>query len=182
MKKIDLIILILVMSFFGACYRHEPKYGKDYNEQRKKIGLSLIPDDWELYKVTKTSSVWVNPKREINIDRKIPVHWSKDVSYDAHGLIAEYDVYYGSEDYITIDGTFRERLAITYRYRLDDSMDYKAHLGWNCRISNQETGKQGGERISLEEAEKILEGWGIKRLSYDRRTGNDTDSLPVQGR
>jgi len=165
MKQITILLTILLTFGLSAiCQQPGPKYGKEYNEERQKVGLPIIPDNWELDSVLQGSSMWVNPERIEKLNNHISVHWSKGLDYRTGTLIAESDIYYGREDYTTVDGTFREKLIITYYYQIDDYSDEKS-VGWSAEILNK--ANKGRKELSLEEAERILEEWGIERLSYE---------------
>src|SRR5262245_13510714 len=165
MKQITILLMILLVVGLGTiCARATPKYGKEYNEQRKQVGLPLIPDNWKLDSVLQGSSTWGNPERVEKMNNHIPVHWSKGLDYRTGTLISETDTYYGNDDYTHVDGTFRESLGITYYYQIDDYSSEK-RVGWSATIVNEAS--EGVKKISLEEAEKILKDWKIERLDYD---------------
>ncbi len=170
MKKIRAFsIIVLAFSFLLACglLKHsEAKYGREYNEKRKEVGLPIIGDDWEISSILDGESVWVNPDRVELYNKRVPVHWSKYINYQTGTLISETDTYYGRNDYyIEQEGTYREKLTISYHYQTDPFV-YGSQLGWNVRLYNKETYAIGDKEISIEEAEKILAEWGIERLSY----------------
>ena len=166
MRRISILLIVLLVVGLSVCKRPEPKYGKEYNEERKKVGLPIIPDNWELSSVLTGESVWANPERVEKKNKNIPVHWRKRLNYRTGTLISETDTYYGKEDFPDQDGTSREHLYITYNYQVDD-YDYKKRADWSASLYNRETVASGDFDISLEEAEKILKDWGIERLSYE---------------
>ena len=166
MRQLTILVFILLMVGNGAiCASLTPKYGKEFNEERMKIGIPIIPDNWELNSVLQDSARWVNPERIEKHNERIPVHHSKGLNYRTGILLSETDIYYGKEDYKTIDGTFRENLSISYFYQVDD-YSYVKRTGWWIILNNQQTEDASMDtEITIEEAEKILEEWGIERLS-----------------
>ena len=62
MKKVAMLIISLLIGL-SACKEPDPQYGKEFNPERKKIGLPIIPDNWKLEKVREDYSLWVNPER-----------------------------------------------------------------------------------------------------------------------
>jgi hypothetical protein len=133
MKKVALLMILLLIAL-SACKEPDPQYGKEFNPERKKIGLPIIPDNWELARVMVDTSRWVNPERSEKFNARIPVHWSKSVWYPEGNLVLEEDIYYGINDYTTVDGTYREDLVITYYYQVDEH-DYRQKLGWDVSLS-----------------------------------------------
>ena len=158
-----LLVLALALGLLSCrtFARSEPKYGPEHNAVREQVGLPIIPADWEAELVHSGECTWVNPERIEKRDARVPVHWSKYLNYHTGELLYEVDTYFGREDYTAEEeGTFREKLRIAYYYQVDD-YDYKERLGWDVTLHNQEY--PFGETICLEEAETILNTWGISR-------------------
>ena len=139
------------------------KYGREYNPERQKVGLPTIPADWEGMESCGYAT-WINPVTAEKVKNHIPVHWFKEVNYAYGTLIVENDKYYGKNDYMCDDGTCREQLTITYYFQADNNgIDGK----WEAQLLSDETWNHSAEEnISLDEAKKILETWGIQRLDY----------------
>ena len=163
----SLSIVFMIAGFCGCALfkRPEPNYGKEYNPERRKVGVPVIPDDWKLDSVLRDEARWVNPDRIEKRDRHIPVHWSKYLNYRTGTLLSETDIYYGKNTYTNSEGTYLEKLLITYHYQVDN-YDYKKTIGWSIVLYNA-TMSGFGQDISLEEAEAVLKEWGIQRLDYE---------------
>lgn len=162
--KLRLLVLIALTTLsLAACSvfrRPEPKYGREFNAERMKIGLPIIEEDWQLSRSDKGRCSWVTSRREDKARRQ-PVHFSKDVNYRTGMLLSETDLYFGSEDWFLDGETYREELTVTYSFRVDDYAS-RRRLGWSAWL----TDRDGSREISLEEAEQVLARWGIQRLSY----------------
>ncbi len=168
MKLAKILVLLLALAGLacGIFEQPTPKFGREYNEERTKVGVPVIPADWELHTVRDGECAWVNPERTAKRDARIPGHWSKYVNYRTGELLYETDIYFGREDYVTEEGTFRERLRVTYYYTADP-YDHKERLGWSVELSNSTS---TGTEITLEEADAILRNWGIDRLSAEPKS------------
>jgi hypothetical protein len=169
-KQIKLWLLVVLLAALGGC-KYEAKYGLEYNEQRKKIGLPLLEAGWKLSTVLEDHTSYTNPDDDIYREKKQAFHWSKSIYYKKGELTKEYDTYIGPGTYTTIeDGTFDEEIRISYYYKVDSvSGGYKK--GWVCTLLDQSTaGSINFEKrnITLKEAEKILKRWGIERLNYNK--------------
>jgi len=146
---------------------YEPQYSQDHNEERKKLGLPIIPDHWKIAGLSSEHVIWSDPERENKLEHRIPFHASKRVDYKSGTLQRERDRYYGVEDYVDANGDLqRERLTITYYYQVDGDDEPR----WRIALMQDE--KRDGDvfkdgKVTLEEAEEILREWGIERLNYD---------------
>ncbi len=163
MKFLRTLILTLLLSCTLACcpaqQPPEPQYGREYNPERRKAGVPIIPENWELEKVLTGESLWVNPDRIEDRAAGIPTHWSKHLNYRTGELLAESDIYLGKEDYTTPEGTRREYLSSTYRYQVDEYDDEKK-IGWEFTLYSEESPL--GKKLSLEEAQEVLTEWNLE--------------------
>lgn len=154
MKRRIGLILILCNLFLGACRQPEPQYGADYNAERQKIGLPVIPSSWRPI-ARQGDCRWMNPDDDTQYKQHLPVHFSKYVNYRDGTLISETDTYYGTQDFTTADGTVREYVSVTYYYSANEGA-----AKWDIVLLDQRL-----HEISLEQAEEILNGWGLPRLA-----------------
>ena len=132
-KQVWLLVVLLTVGL-SACKDPQPKYGRDFNQERKKIGLPIIPDNWELMRATTDYSKWGDPEHREKLKARVSFHRSK-VVIDRNGILThEQDEYYGKQDYTNFEGTVaREELLITYYYRVDEG-DYMKRLGWDAFV------------------------------------------------
>jgi len=160
-----IIYICLIFSAFLSCSTPEPKYGTNYNEKRKEIGLPILNPEWKISSIHRDYEVWINPSFNSRFDNG--THWKKSIDYSSSELLFECDEYAGISNYNTIDGTFRESLVIYYYYKESHFNGFHPK-GWECIIYDQSSIEKGefGERISLGKADSILIKWGISRLNY----------------
>ncbi len=177
MIRTRLLPLVLGAALFVATVacgllpsRPAPKYGTEYNAERMKIGLPILPENWKLVYSGPDGAWWLNPEANAKERARIPVHSEKSVGYEDGVLISDGDSYYGSKDYTNIEGTFREFVGITYHFKIGKNDRPGQQLGWDA--TKVDAAAPWGKDISLEEAEMILNEWGIKRLSYEFPTKN----------
>jgi len=111
----------------------------------------------------------MNPEANAKERARIPVHSEKTVHYEDGVLISDGDSYYGSKDYTNIDGTSREFVGITYHFKIGKT-DRLQQLGWTARRCD--AAEPYCKDISLEEAEAILNAWGLQRLNYNVPTAS----------
>jgi len=170
MTQIKLLPVVLgaaVLMTTVACgllpSRPAPKYGPEYNAERMKVGLPVLPENWKLVDSGPDGAAWLNPEANAKERSRIPVHSEKHVRYENGILISEGDSYYGSQDYTNIDGTYREFIGITYHFKVSRN-DRLQKLGWTA--TRCDAVEPYCKDISLEEAEAILKAWGLQRLNY----------------
>ncbi len=166
-----LLLLVLGVVLFLATVacgslpsRPAPKYGPEYNAERMKVGLPILPENWKLVYSGTDGAWWLNPEADAKERARIPVHSTKSVSYEEGVLISDGDSYYGSKDYTNQDGTFREFVGITYHFKVGKNDRPGQQLGWDA--IRCDAAEPYGKYISLEEAEAILNSWGLERLNY----------------
>src|SRR5258707_15750732 len=89
-------IFVFMLSACGESINS--KYGRQYNSEREKLGIAIIPNDWDAS--WKDDGVWYNPDSDaIKLKNRTPFHESKVVEVQKNILIYEEDNYIGSEDY-----------------------------------------------------------------------------------
>jgi len=159
------ITTLLFLSFgalsFGclsSVFAPDPLYGPEYNEAREKIGLPVIPSDWTVIPGSEESN-WYKPNWQDEKNRRIPVHSSKYINYPSGALVYETDHYYGPGDWNCEGDICREQLFITYCYQADSQCNDTK--GWFITYMSAGTTGFGREFISLEEAKKVLDSWGL---------------------
>ncbi len=163
-------LLVWVISLGIICCNlprlYEPQYGQEYNEERKKLELPILPDHWKVVGLSREHVIWIDPDEVNKLKHRIPFHASKKVDYKSGTLRWEKDRYYGTEDYVDVNGDFqREFLSITYYYQVDG--DNEPRWGVYFGQGLEKIDVFNPPRYSLEEAEQILKEWGIKRLNYE---------------
>jgi len=159
MKRKALGLIPFLGLLLSACRPYANQCGIQYNSERQRVGLPIIPSDWRPQAVRGSECTWINPDEEEKFSRHLPVHSTKYVQFQGDTIIMEIDTYYGPGDYTSINGTFRERLYITYYYQLD-----KNKSRWDVSLWNQESFRSS-PKFTLEEADQILRKWGIDRLT-----------------
>ena len=51
-NRTSLFIILLFVSLLTSCNTYDLQYGKLYNDERRKLGIAEIPDNWTLTKQT----------------------------------------------------------------------------------------------------------------------------------
>jgi hypothetical protein len=159
LAKKNIVLNVLLAVILTACALPKAQYGLDYNVERTKLGLTTIPDNWEVGGVRGGESTWRNPEREDKYIYHQPVYYSKYLSYPTGSLSFETDLYYGKQDFTNFEGTFREHLEITYYY---PNSACKSGC-WGAHFFSEET-YAARYIISIEKADEILESWGLSRF------------------
>lgn len=145
--------------------------GRISNNDRMLRSIPIIPDGW-VGSNGVTNISWSNPAFADPTTAQRPMH-ARKYSYAnrAGHLLRETDFYYSGKKYrseFESDQTDWEELSISYNFEA-------AHAGkepWRCVINcgphyrrATNTSMVDGQ-VTLEEAEKILDQWGIRRLNY----------------
>jgi hypothetical protein len=163
------LILILFLLFVFSCDLPKPKYGVEWNEQRKKYGLPLLDSTWKVVGVSEKHTSYENPKSDSLKKLLIPHHAYKRVNYDKNfNIWSEKDEYYGDSAVSNPEGYFVNRVIISYIFK--DTLGYKK--GWYCTVGNYNEIKTPfgtfKDDLTLEQAEAILKLWGLTRLNYKK--------------
>jgi hypothetical protein len=159
-KRLITSAMLLISALFAGCKPAEPRWGKEFNNERKKLGIPIIPDNW-WPNPGDNFTTWENPETGEKYKAHIPVHSFKSVHYEGDVLLWESDMYEGASDYMTVDGPRREGLVIDYVYREYTNPDTFELVkpGWYITYTNLR-----GEDVSLslEEAKALLEKWKVR--------------------
>jgi hypothetical protein len=182
--------LAILLSMWSSCeFKEQDKFGKDYNNIRKTLGLPIIPPDWHLgsyFKcpAPKDRTIWsADPKYDP--DHK-PYYYKKSVYYNGDTLKAECNTYLYegyrkwykngrevTDEPVTDNDTIRKRFGLYLR--LDIFYIFKPartcerdftgfERGFYCEICCDTNCM--AHPITLQQADEILEGWNLKRMNY----------------
>ena len=153
--------LIVSMILLAGCGKPlPPKFAQGSNPRRKEIGLPVIGEDWVNYNRgnNRSEAAWNTP----GSNHASPNHAGKKVIYSSGQWQYEEDCYYSGKTGPSPDpdgGTQWEKVTVSYAF-----VPYNnCPTGWTCRYQSP---TDWGEKITLKEAESILESWGVKRLNY----------------
>ena len=152
-KEIISLLLFAVCLVSTSCKLVKPRYGVEFNSERKKIGLPILPADWKYVKVVgATASCWIRPIEEKNR----PYHFEKTVAYNNDTLEWERNDYFGTRKCQTPDGTLVEKLMVTYHFTRNEY----GKIGWECEFKDCNT--TGYVQLSKATADSVLADWGLK--------------------
>lgn len=161
-KKLASVLILLSTFLFGCLSTAtaiRSKSGPEYNAEREKIGLPIIPSDWTIDAGSgPNEGTWYAPNWKKDYDQRIPVHVSKYVNFASGEINYESDKYFGKGDWDCEGSICRDSLFITYCYNVNSVC--KEENTWQVIYQSQET-EFGGQFISFEEAKKILADWGL---------------------
>jgi hypothetical protein len=165
MLKKSISFLLILLTGLSACTANPDtkKYGLDYNSDRQKLGLPIIPNNWTLDQTNEVR--WYNPEWQEKRKKHIPVHASKYLTIRASQLISEEDEYYGPGEWNCEGGICPEELLIDYCYQPDSPCTDKSgqdQSGWSILYQSQESmDKMTYNKVTVDGAKKILESWGL---------------------
>lgn len=149
------------------------KYGRNFNEQRKNLGLMPIPEYF--HKKVEDSRgypediYWFNPERDSLKRKGIGYHDSKRVRCLDSFMIEE-DVFYSGRVYKYIKRPDRDIYPEDYAVSKDEVLyiDYIyntkeliCHLGSSTNIDDPAKGFY--KKITKIEADSVLKAWNIKK-------------------
>ena len=154
--------LCVILIIFG-CADKQNRYGINFNNQRSIIKLPLLDSSWK-YSPSYTSEggTWVNAQKKDGV----PCYFQKRNLIKNNRIIWESDIYLGSKTYMTIDGSIRESLDITYYFE-EKKWEYVYHTAKrNYNSSNSPSQIKNLYNsidvvISKCEADSILFSWGL---------------------
>jgi hypothetical protein len=184
--KVKLIAFVIIIAFTGCIHFHHDKFGKEYNEERQKLGVPIIKNGWRrdvsiYFPAPENRTLWFTnsgPK-----ENKFPYHAYKAIYYINDTLVAERDTYLNTDHKWFKDGkpdvnsndtlykTFAQyhALMVYFVYRQTDSKekDFSNYsLGFNYEIMGVKNGFSDIQTIDSLTTEEILKGWNLKRLNY----------------
>jgi hypothetical protein len=138
-----------------------PRYGKEFNPEREKMGIPVIPEDWKFFSVSTNEIIWENPIWDNSIRyyrgdiEPLRIHYQKAVIIQNETTIEETDIYMGDALRIGTDGVEAyERMLITCVYRLDSVRNVSCAADVYTRDTTFTNG-------NIEKAKPILEEWGL---------------------
>jgi len=134
------------------------KYGKEFNHEREKRGIPIIPDDWKFFSTSK-KRIWENPVWD-KTDRSygdggnpLIIHYHKALVMIDENAFKETDVYVGDALELKVEEVVLEKIEITCIYFLDTT-------DIDCTTDIKTQGfVYSGEDIA--KAQEILDEWGI---------------------
>lgn len=159
MKYLALFLLcVMLPSIIGGC-RRAPSLAKTYgiahNPERQRRGIPLVPSAWSVKNETRNSVDFVCQVE----DRTVPHRLMKRVFVDKHGSIASEEDHFfsGRSFFYTAESmTMMEQISMTYRYTGEED-----EPSWSIRLDLAPD--EIMKRLSLEEADRQLGDWGLKR-------------------
>ena len=133
------------------------KYGKEFNRVRLATGLPALPDSWHLYKNDAARHgisyiAWSKGKN----DRTY--YATKTIVCTKNEIISETNVFYGTEKYKNIDGTYTEELEVTCNFIDYHDGQVEQVKGWECTLSSKEY-PNAPHQVSKIEADSIIGSW-----------------------
>lgn len=152
MKHIIAIVTLLVMA---GCSAPPPRFGLEQNGARKETRLPVVEPNWRLTQSLNSEAAWSTGYK---FDGTAG-HAGKKVLYPGGNLTVEEDYYYSGKTFVPAwdpdAGTISEGITIRYDYTTTNAP-------WKCFYCN----KDNLAEIPLDEAERVLQSWGLKRLNY----------------
>ena len=140
-----------------GCSVPPPRFGIDHNEVRKEKGLPIVKSDWRVRQSLNSEAAWSTGYQFGDT----PGHSGKTVLYPNGKLSLEEDYYYSGKSFVPNwdpdAGTISEMVTIQFDYTKTDSP-------WKCYHRS----KEDLAEIPLNEAERIIQSWGLKRLNYEK--------------
>lgn len=157
----QIVVLIYVIVLFSGCAKHGDKYGIEFNETRKQIGLSPLPENWksrEIFGVPNPTKEWSNPQKD-----SIPSYSKKVISYNKDTILEEVNNYIGPNNIKTIDGGFKDLLSIRYSF-----VDKKKPWKFTLLTSDNSLNDLGYESVCLieitkQQADSVLISWDLRK-------------------
>ena len=164
-----------------------PRYGKEFNEERKTWNAILIPENYEMGRVTCYSINWHNPLNEDAEKNNLAHHSNKLIFYDKEVPSFESDDFYSGKMYKDTvgDRIIREKLSITILYDSTDFTDHPMrlmytglgqdpeHPNWDCKLETsvetiEELKRRKHYPLTIPTADSILRSWGLEGLGVYR--------------
>jgi hypothetical protein len=128
-------LLTLILNVVSAWNHRIGKFGIAFNEDRRKLGLEVLQENWHTISKGPGYSIWKNPLGDKALNDGTAICFSKAVSYNQNQeIVSEEDLYYSGRKYNTIDAHESEALSITYFFS-PQKMGDKTANGWYCSYS-----------------------------------------------
>lgn len=158
-----MICSLCVMLTIFSCANKKNEYGVDFNNQRSIVKLPLLDSSWK-YSPSYTSEggTWVNPLKKDGV----PCHFQKRNLIKSNRIIWESDIYLGGKTYMTIDGSIRESLTVTYYFE-EKKWEYVYHTAERSYNSSNSPSQIKNLYNSVDivlskcEADSILFSWDL---------------------
>ena len=143
-----LIILSVIFLFtkdrlYYSIFPPGEKYGVAFNQERERLGITILPDTWVTNDKSNETKVWY----PLNRPESGSFRSSKVVVVKSGDIVYEGDVYLRSI------GEKYEKLTIGYRYQDTGDWEYKYY---NPLDGSKES------YVTKHEADSILHSWGLK--------------------
>ena len=147
-------------------------YGEPRNSVRQDRGIPIIPSNW-VVRADRSAVAWDNP--DFLAGKRVPMHQYKFLTFanfgDSGPVLAETDHYETGKTWVDhLAGTMHEYVRVTYSFELERH----GNPPWEAEILDAGSHPK---RITLAEAERILEGWGVQRPKLNSR-GQTTAAQP----
>ena len=126
------------------------------------IKLPLLDSSWKYSPSYTSGGTWVNTQKKDGV----PCYFQKRNLIKNNRLIWESDIYLGGKTYMTIDGSIRESLTVTYYFEKKkwEYVYHTAKRNYNSSNSPSQIKKLYNSIdvvISKSEADSILFSWGL---------------------
>ena len=170
-RKKSTLILGIILIFMGICCafltidffpQPVPKFGKEFNSERIKRGIPVIPENWDYFYSADVVN-WSDPESYWKPDNRWgkksnpepPTYYQKHVVIVDENTLKETDAYLGSDIYeVKDDLAIPERVIITCIYHVDNVKD----LSCTGEVYTHEITFTNG---SVNTAKNILKKWGL---------------------
>jgi hypothetical protein len=159
------MVLAVACAGLLGCHLPKPKFDSSFNPERKKIGLEVLPADWQPISIGSYFTTWRVP-----VITGQPQLTKITATYERDRLILEEDNYSSGKTFNSFDGTLFEELCVRY-YLVKKIEGLDSVKGWYCLYSGRfsardikDTSKPVDNilsHISLEQADSILKNWGL---------------------
>lgn len=139
-----LTILVIVILLYTFRWNFYDFYGMQFNQEREKIGILKIPDEW----ITETYGTKTKLWRDENILDVKKGRLGKEILVDNGNIFAERDRIINKET-----GN-DESIEVTYQFNEEPKFIYKY-------FDHNEKNPSGGKELTKNEFDEIVNGWGI---------------------
>jgi hypothetical protein len=151
-KGIHFIIGILVMLSFG-CNSFKYKYGVHFNAERKKLGIPLLPSDWNTDRNFWNNEyiIWRSPLKDCRncFDVKSVLVKNDKILIDHTEFIS--DITY------EVDETYSSaHIGFTYCFT---NVDSSLRVGMNCLYYHDAITHYTPEVLTIDQADSIINVW-----------------------
>jgi hypothetical protein len=152
---VRILFTFFCIAIIAACSLKRTGYGPEYNPERAKRGVSLLPEDWERDRYS-------DEIRFTNPNKTGPRHSIKSVLVDSkNAIIKESDTFYSGKSFKggPEQDTLFETIIFTY--------DYGANNEQNRFNVTAILPPHGMTNLSVAAADEILGKWGLTRAAMN---------------